>query len=209
MKMNKNDAFCLGLLYVYIHSYTKQKMVMLKDLIDFHEAIEKNLEEMGSEVVAKNNIQFYEESIFFSSYDKDGIEYYVLKSDFDVEKAKTSYISSLPIDYFIAAQKNNALSCLGLVKIDDKILVKSELIKEKTENYHCINCEFFIDEEAKKQIISENVILQSMPEEEAYKKICYCDIYDTIDTPLFLDKWCPKFKIKTNEQTKDLARVRK
>lgn len=120
------DAYCLGLLYVYIYSNTMQQMVLINDLKNFHECIEENLKTMNS---TTNNIygdgwHDDEESIYFTSNNKNGETYYILKPTFDLKRAKSLYIGCLPVDILVASQMDNALDCLGLQKTNNEIKVK-------------------------------------------------------------------------------------
>lgn len=125
-RVYSEDAYCLGLLYVYIYSNSMQQMVLINDLKNFHECIEENLKTMNS---TTNNIygdgwHDDEESIYFTSNNKNGETYYILKPTFDLKRAKSLYIGCLPVDILVASQMDNALDCLGLQKIDDQIKVK-------------------------------------------------------------------------------------
>lgn len=125
-RVYSEDAYCLGLLYVYIYSNTMQQMVLIDDLKKIHNCIEENLEAMNSTM---NNIYATiwndnEESIYFTSNNKNGETYYILKPRFDLKRAKSLYIGCLPLDILVASQMDNALNCLGLQIIDDKIKVK-------------------------------------------------------------------------------------
>ena len=123
------DAYCLGLLYAYL--YSNKKMVLLNDLKKFHEAMERNLEEMGSNSLDMYATVWYdnEPSIYYSSEGKNGEIYYVLYPDFDLMKSKSKYIGCLSTDAIVASQKNNALDCIGLTKVDGSIVRKERNIK--------------------------------------------------------------------------------
>ena len=127
------DIYNLGLIYAYIDSNGTQKMVLLDDLKRFHNTIEKNLEEMHSNV----NINliyasiWYEndEPIYFISRNKEAEVYYILKPEFDLERAIGKYISCLPADVLKASLMENALECIEPVK---KKEVKNDNQKEKS-----------------------------------------------------------------------------
>lgn len=59
---------------------------------------------------------------------KNGEIYYVLYSNFDVERAESKYIGCLSTQVLIATQQENALNCLGLQMKNGHISKKS--------NYH-------------------------------------------------------------------------
>lgn len=121
-----DDIYCLGLLYVYQYSNKEQMIVTLEDLRNFFETIKINLEKMNCEIVA-SGWNDSEEPIYFTSLDESGNLYYGLKPDFDLEQAKLKYIGTVPINCIIASQMPNALDCLGLIKIENKIFSKLDL----------------------------------------------------------------------------------
>ena len=125
------DIYNLGLLYAYIDSNGIQKMVLLDDLKRFHNTIEKNLEEMHSNI---NDIyagiwNSNDESIYFVSSNKEGDVYYVLKPEFNLLMAKRKYIGCLSSEVIEASLMENALECIEPVK---KKEVKNNNQKEKT-----------------------------------------------------------------------------
>lgn len=123
-RMYSEDAYCLGLLYVYQYSNTVQKMVLLDDLKNFHNCIESNLEEKGN----KDYFNFWndnDEQIYFASSNKNGEIYYILDPMFDYSRAQSLYIGILPVDVLIASQEENALNTLGLEKVNGVIRIKS------------------------------------------------------------------------------------
>lgn len=127
------DIYNLGLLYAYIDSNGMQKMVSLNDLKRFHNTIEKNLEEMHSNV----NINliyasiWYEndEPIYFISRNKEDEVYYILKPDFDLERAIGKYMSCLSADVLKASLMENALECIEPVMKQE---IKNNNSKEKS-----------------------------------------------------------------------------
>lgn len=127
------DIYNLGLLYAYIDSNGMQKMVLLDDLKRFHNTIEKNLEEMHSNV----NINliyasiWYEndEPIYFISRNKEDEVYYILKPDLDLERAIGKYMSCLPADVLKASLMENALECIEPVMKQE---IKNNNSKEKS-----------------------------------------------------------------------------
>lgn len=127
------DIYNLGLLYAYIDSNGTQKMVSLNDLKKYYNIVEKNLDEMDSDV----NINliyasiWYEndEPIYFISRNKEDEVYYILKPGFDLERAIGKYMSCLPADVLKASLMENALECIEPVK---KKEVKNDNQKEKS-----------------------------------------------------------------------------
>lgn len=133
-RLYSEDAYNLGLLYVYIYSNGIQKMVSLQDLDAFYKQIENNLEIMNSEnygIVYDNN----DEKIYFTSSNEIGEIYYILKPTFDLEKAKSTYIGCVSTKYLVASQMNNALSCIGLIKVNGNIISKRKYFNELAEKY--------------------------------------------------------------------------
>ena len=127
------DIYNLGLIYAYKDSNGMQKMVLLDDLKKYYNAVEKNLDEMNSDV-SENLIYasiWYDndEPIYFISRNKEDEVYYILKPEFDLERAIGKYISCLPADVLKAALMENALECIEPVK---KKEVKNDNQKEKS-----------------------------------------------------------------------------
>ena len=134
-KIYSEDAYSLGLLYVYTYSNGMQKMAKLDDLNAFHNKIEQNLEDMESDVLCMYSTMRYDDgdSIYFSSSDKDGNVFYILKPGFDKDRAITMYIGCLPTKVLVASQRDNALASLGLIKMEDKIVIAGKEPKTKIE----------------------------------------------------------------------------
>lgn len=127
------DIYNLGLLYAYMDSNGMQKMVLLDDLKKYYNTVEKNLDEMDSDV-SENLIYasiWYDndEPIYFISRNKEDEVYYILKPEFDLERAIGKYISCLPTDVLKASLMENALECIEPVK---KKEVKNDNQKEKS-----------------------------------------------------------------------------
>lgn len=127
------DIYNLGLLYAYMDSNGMQRMVLLDDLKKYYNTVEKNLDEMDSDV-SENLIYasiWYDndEPIYFISRNKEDEVYYILKPEFDLERAIGKYISCLPADVLKASLMENALECIEPVK---KKEVKNDNQKEKS-----------------------------------------------------------------------------
>lgn len=127
------DIYNLGLLYAYMDSNGMQKMVLLDDLKKYYNTVEKNLDEMDSDV-SENLIYasiWYDndEPIYFISRNKEDEIYYILKPEFDLERAIGKYIPCLPADVLKASLMENALECIEPVK---KKEVKNDNQKEKS-----------------------------------------------------------------------------
>lgn len=127
------DIYNLGLLYAYMDSNGIQKMVLLDDLKKYYNTVEKNLDEMDSDV-SENLIYasiWYDndEPIYFISRNKEDEVYYILKPEFDLERAIGKYISCLPADVLKASLMENALECIEPVKKQE---VKNDNQKEKS-----------------------------------------------------------------------------
>ena len=132
-KVFYKDIYNLGLLYAYIDSNGMQKMVLLDDLKKYYNAVEKNLDEMNSDV-SENLIYasiWYDndEPIYFISRNKEDEVYYILKPEFDLERAIGKYISCLPADVLKASLMGNALECIEPVKKQE---VENNNKKEKS-----------------------------------------------------------------------------
>ena len=127
------DIYNLGLLYAYMDSNCMQKMVSLDDLERYYNTVEKNLDEMDSDVsinLIYASIWYdNDEPIYFISRNKEEEVYYILKPGFDLERAVGKYMSCLPADVLKASLMENALECIEPVK---KKEVKNDNQKEKT-----------------------------------------------------------------------------
>lgn len=134
VRMFSKDAYCLGLIYAYL--YSGKKMVLVDDLKRFHNIIEKNLEEMESENLDMYATVWYDNdpSIYYSSEGKNGELYYVLYPNCDLEKAKSKYIGCISTNALVASQKDNALDCIGLIKVDGNIVRKERNVKSNICN---------------------------------------------------------------------------
>lgn len=120
-KLYEEDAYSLGLLYAYL--YSDRIMVLRDDLIRFHELIEDDLKESS---VSDMNIFLCNlgEEIYFPVEGKNNDVYYMLKHDFDLKRAKSYYIGTLPIEILMASQKENVLNSIDLTKKDGHIVRK-------------------------------------------------------------------------------------
>lgn len=125
-KIFSEDAYCLGLLYSYL--FASKKMVLKNDLDEYYKTIEKNLE--NTDAMDLYATVWYDDDpcIYYSSEGKNGEVYYVLYPNFDIDRAKSKYIGCLSTQVLVAAQKENALNCLGLQLKDGNIYKKN--------NYH-------------------------------------------------------------------------
>lgn len=132
-KVFYKNIYNLGLLYAYIDSNGMQKMVSLNDLKKYYNIVEKNLDEMDSNV----NINLIyasiwydnDEPIYFISRNKEDEVYYILKPDFDLERSIGKYMSCLPTDVLKASLMENALECIEPVKKQE---VENNNKKEKS-----------------------------------------------------------------------------
>lgn len=123
-KILKDDALSIGLLLIYEATNGMQILVSEDTLNEFYLTMEQNLIEMNSDDVFAYGLRYEEEPIYTISQDEKGITYYILKNNFDLEKAKHNYIGIVPFNYIVAAEKENALSILGLTINNGKIVKK-------------------------------------------------------------------------------------
>ena len=132
-KVFYKDIYNLGLLYAYMDSNGMQKIVSLNDLKRFHNTIEKNLDEMDSDVninlIYASILYDNDEPIYFISRNKEDEVYYILKPDFDLERAIGKYMSCLPADVLKASLMENALECIEPVMKQE---IKNNNSKEKS-----------------------------------------------------------------------------
>lgn len=131
-KIYWEDAYCLGLLYTYMN--TGISMVPYDNLIMYGDIVNKNIED-----IEKNNESLplwtdEEEKIYSVVGDIDGNMYFSLLPDLDLDKAISMHMGCLSSDALVASQMDNALSVLGLQKVDGKI-VKKENDKDESIDY--------------------------------------------------------------------------
>ena len=122
------DIYNLGLLYVYIDSNGMQKMVSLNDLKKYYNIVEKNLD-VNINLIYASIWYDNDEPIYFISRNKEDEVYYILKPDFDLERAIGKYMSCLPADVLKASLMENALECIEPVKKQE---VENNNKKEKS-----------------------------------------------------------------------------
>lgn len=120
-------------------------MAKLDDLKKFHETIEQNFIEMNDKKLNSYvSLQYNNgEPIYFTSSNELGETYYILKHNFDLEKSKSMYIGCLSIDVLVASQMDNSLDCLGLQKIDGKIVRKKQ--ENQLIKFSCGNTKVIFD----------------------------------------------------------------
>lgn len=195
-KMYSEDAYSLGLLYVYIYSNKVQKMVPLKNLEKFHECIEKNIKEISESSNNVSGFEYEEEPIYFCSKDEKGQTYYILKPDLDLERAKNIFIRSASVNQIVASQMTNALDSLGLVKLDGEIKAKISIMRFKHDGESCNECDYSLSEELLNSIIEENPKYKELSERELKKIIGFCELEIEEETVKNMGYWCPKFLSK-------------
>lgn len=123
----KEDTITIALLYNFIA--TRDMILSSEKINEFDEIVDSNLEEMNS----KANFIYpldYSKLIYFTSWDEVGNQYFILKPEFDLEKAMTDYIYNRPYDITIATQKENALDSLGLKLENGKIKSKEDKVRK-------------------------------------------------------------------------------
>ena len=130
-KVYYEDIYNLGLLYVYRHSNGMQKMVLLDDLKKFYNTVEKNLEEMNSDVndICAGIWNSNDEPIYFVSSNKEGDVYYVLKSELSAKRKYREYIGCLSSEVIEASLMENALECIEPIMKQE---IKNNNQKEKS-----------------------------------------------------------------------------
>ena len=115
----KEDAITIALLYNY--KATSDMILSAEKVDEFDKIIDENLEEMNSP--ASVYPLDYSKLIYFTSWDENGNQYFILKPDFDEEKAWEEYIYRRH-SVEMASKKENALDSLGLKLSDGKIHLK-------------------------------------------------------------------------------------
>ncbi len=134
-RMFNEDAYSLGLLYLYKYSNKEQKMALLDDLKKFHQAIENILEENNSKSYNLYRTMWLDNEIYFTSSNKDGETYCILKPDLNIQAVETMYIDAIPKEHLSAAESNNALKYLGLINVNEKIICKTAFYNGLVEKY--------------------------------------------------------------------------
>lgn len=125
----REDAYVLGMLQVFSVSNGTQRIVLLDDLKKYYETIEKNLDDMGSNVTCKRALlsKIDEKKIYFATNDKEGRACYILNPDFEMDYVTLIRSGLIPFDVLLAATKSNSLDCLGIVSVDEKLVTKWSL----------------------------------------------------------------------------------
>lgn len=127
VRLCKEDAYSLGLLYICLYSDNMRKMAKLDTLKNYHEIILQNLEEMNSDkldLYATLWLYKEEEPIYFTSENENDEVYCILKHNVDIYKAFSTYSNYLSTDVFEASQSDSALKCLGFDKVKKKVKIK-------------------------------------------------------------------------------------
>ena len=119
-KIYYEDAYCLGLLYANI--FSGRKMVLLDDLKNFYNILEKNVEDLDVNDMYATSFYDKEPSIYFECTGKNNEIYYVLYPNFDMQRAMEKYMGCLSKEVLIASQKENALQAIDL-KIENNRIV--------------------------------------------------------------------------------------
>ena len=68
-------------------------------------------------------------NMYYSVIGNDGKIYYVIYPNCDIELITSRIFDYLSVKVCVASQKENALNCLGLTKIDNRIEKKKEFKK--------------------------------------------------------------------------------
>lgn len=82
-RMYDEDAYSLGLLYLYKYSNKEQKMALLDDLKKFHQAIENILEENNSKTYNLYKTMWFD--------NKEGETYCILKPELNIKEVESIY----------------------------------------------------------------------------------------------------------------------
>lgn len=103
-----------------------QVLLSENSLDGFYKCVNQNLEDMNNNDVFMYGLCYEQNLIYKSSIDENGKRYYILKDDFNFERAKEKYIGIVPLDFVLAAKMPNALDKLGLTMLNGKIKVKQK-----------------------------------------------------------------------------------
>ena len=191
--MYSEDAYIIGLLYVYIYSNHVQRMVSLDSLRKFYKCVNDNLKNMGISFSPYYGMFKDEQSVYFSSCDELGREYYILRSDFDFEQSKNLFLSGLSANQLIAIEESEALAALGLIKTENGIKLKRSILAKKGDFECCANCDYNISPELQECILRENEEYRKMDHDEAIRKIGFCELNESIEVVEKLGFWCENY----------------
>lgn len=129
-KIYSEDAYSIGLLLLNNATNGITTMARKNTLEQYYKCVNDNLTKMGVP-----DIHFYsinnEELIYNISCDEYGEVFLILRSDIELDKVQSRYLGILPLNFVIAAEKENALAILGL-KLENGNLKVIE--KEKSRN---------------------------------------------------------------------------
>lgn len=203
IKVPKEDAYSLGILYVYLYSNGMQKIVSENALKEFHSCIEYNLDLLDKGANFLSTIRYEKTRIYDYSLNEQGKGYYILKSDFDMSKAKSDYIGLVPIDYLVASQMDNSLDCLGLVKENGSIKIKRDALTRKHDGECCKTCEYNISPELLEDIRRENIDYEDLSDSEFLDLIGYCEFEQDHEKVRKMGYWCPKYTENENLRKKE------
>ena len=106
----KEDTTTIALLYNYMA--TRDMLLSAEKIDEFDKIVDSNLEEMNIKLMVYQLDP--SKLIYFTSWDEYGNQYYILKPNFDAERAVMDYIYQRPFAIQKATQKENALDLLGL-----------------------------------------------------------------------------------------------
>ena len=109
--MFKEETITIALLYNYMA--TRDLILSAEKIEAFDKMVDANLEQMN---IKLNTVCKFDPSklLYFTSWDEMGNQYYILKPDFNAEKAIFDYIYQRPVAVEKSTQKENALDLLGL-----------------------------------------------------------------------------------------------
>ncbi len=127
VRINDEDMYCLGLLYLYKYSNKTCTMIKKADLDQFVKELEKNL--ITKEEMTYIDQSIIEEPIYFITNDKQQETYYILKPEVNMKQIEEKFYV-LPYEYYQALQKSNALKPLGLINYNDEITLNTNIQKE-------------------------------------------------------------------------------
>ena len=131
LRINDEDMYSLGLLYLYKYSNKTCTMIKKADLDQFVKELEKNL--TSKEEMTYIDQQIIEEPIYFITNDKQKETYYILKPEVNMKQIEEKFYV-LPYEYYQASQESNALKPLGLTTYNDEIRLKTSVPKERQKD---------------------------------------------------------------------------
>ena len=127
------DISAMAILYNYYCD--KTGMISNDKILEFTDEINRNLKE-GNEFKVINVKEYTDITLYYTSRDEFGNNYVILDPNADIDKAKSWYIDTLPLDIIAASQQDNALDTIGLGLENDRFIRKDMNVRKLVKDYN-------------------------------------------------------------------------